>query len=217
MKIIIYLATILFVTLCGYCQEQPIDISYTKINNGYIIKAKNKSNERKEVKLTMEIVNLNGYSEPITKLVPANSTLDMVKLTFPMVGSGKYDFNYTYNYIAKPTDEEIALRDKILKEKLIKKTVKTAGDIKKGIIVFSKDGCSRCHYTSRYLIDNNIDFKILNVTENKDLNDLMWTLLRENNPLISGKTILMPVIIVDGKISHTMDDLKGFVSNLKAN
>ena len=51
MKIIIYLATILFVTLCGYCQEQPIDISYTKINNGYIIKAKNKSSQRNTMRI----------------------------------------------------------------------------------------------------------------------------------------------------------------------
>ena len=213
-----YLLIVFFlIAIIGYSQEQPVEILYSKIDNGYVIKAKNNSDERQEVKLTMEIVNLNGYKEPITKLVPAKTTLDMVTLTFPTVGNGKYDFSYTFNYISKPTEGEIALKDKILKEKLIKKTVKRAGDLKKGIIVFSIDGCSRCHYTTRYLIDNNIDFKILNVTENKDLNDLMWTLLREDNPLISGKTILMPVIIVDGKISHTMDDLKGFVSNLKDN
>ena len=44
----------------------------------------------------MEIVNLDGYTEPITKLIPAKTTIEMVTLTFPKVGKSKNDVRHTF-------------------------------------------------------------------------------------------------------------------------
>ena len=92
------------------------------------------------------------------------------------------------------------------------KTLSEIGDINKGIVVFSKDGCPRCHFTTSYLLDNNIDFKFINTSDSQDQNRLMWDLLRKDNPQLSS--ITMPVILVDGKISYNIQDLKETVSKL---
>ena len=144
-------------------------------------------------------------------MIPAKSTTEIATLTFIKGKSNKYSSKYSYR--PKPTQEELDFQKKRLEEKAIE----SIGDISKGIVVFSKDGCTRCHFTTSYLLDNNVDFKLLNTTENKEYNKLMWALLKRKLPESTLKSVVMPVILIDGELSYNMKDIKTFVTNLKNN
>jgi len=207
-KIHLFISFLLIISI-GYSQKNQVEVLTKKNKDNYVLSATNHSNVQQEITLTLTVENLRGYKKPVTKLIPAKSTIEIITLTFIKGKGNKYSSKYTYK--PKPTKEELAFQGKRLKEK----SMEDIGDITKGIVVFSKDGCSRCHYTTSYLLDNDIDFKLLNTSENKDYNHLMWTLLKEDNPVSSIKTVTMPVILINGKLSHSMKDLKSFVAGLK--
>lgn len=48
-----------------------------------------------------------------------------------------------------------------------------------GIVVFSKDNRSRCSYAKNYLLSKNVDFALLNFTQNPSHGEYMWYKLRE--------------------------------------
>jgi len=94
---------------------------------------------------------------------------------------------------------------------LKKKKANSNIDCSKGIIVFTKTGCPRCNKTLNYLVDNNIQFKYMDVVKNQEFNDLMWEKLHDNN--VSNE-IVMPVIIINGKLSHSHKDLDLFLKKI---
>lgn len=98
------------------------------------------------------------------------------------------------------------------KKKLKENTTTDLTNLDKGIVVFSKDGCPRCHRTTSYLVDNDVPFRMINTTKNKNGNTKMWEMVRKEVPKGS---ITMPVILVDGKLSYSIKDLQGFIANLK--
>lgn len=169
----IFIIALLLMNLTVFAQEHEVELLTQKNKYSFVFSAKNHSNVQQEITLTLTTQNLNGYKKPITKLVPAKSTINVVTLNFIKGKANKYSSKYTYR--PKPNQEELALQKKRLDEK----RMESVGDLTKGIVVFSKDGCSRCHYTTSYMLDNNIDFKLLNTTENKDYNKIMWDLLKK--------------------------------------
>ena len=205
------LITFLLATLLVYSQKHPVEVITDKNKNNYVFKIINHSNVQQEVTLTLTVTNLKGYKAPITKLIPAKSTKKIVTLTF--IKGKPHRYASQCSYIAKPTQKEISLQKKKEEEKIAKET----GNISKGIVVFSKDGCSRCHYTTSYLLNNNIDFKLFNISKNQDSRKLMWSLLKKKLPKAALKSITMPVILINGEISYNMKDIKAFVSQLKNN
>lgn len=60
--------------------------------------------------------------------------------------------------------------------------------------------------------DNNIKYTDMETTKNKEFNNLMWQKLRENKV---SNTILMPVIIINGKITHSHKDLNSFLEKIE--
>jgi glutaredoxin len=206
MKTSLHILTFLLISSISFAQEKAVEVIYTQDEDGFTFSAKNNRNVQHELTLTITPTNLKGYKKPITKLVPANSTVDITKLY--LVPNKKGSFKYSYSFQPKMTADEKMDQEK----KLAEKTLSEIGDINKGIVVFSKDGCPRCHFTTTYLLDNNIDFKFINTSDSQDQNRLMWDLLRKDNPQLSS--ITMPVILVDGKISYNIQDLKETVSKL---
>ncbi|WP_111307773.1 glutaredoxin family protein [Confluentibacter sediminis] len=205
------LLTVIFAlgTVIGFSQNKNIEILNTQNDKGFIVSVINNSSVQQEVTLTIVPTNLTGYKEPITKLVPSKTTIEIIKLFFIKNKGGSFSTKYSY----KPSLTE---KEKIAYNKKLEEKIKNdIGNIEKGIVVFSKDGCSRCHYTTSFLLDNNIDFKLINVTKDDKQNLFMWELLKKENPII--KNLTMPVILLDGKISYNIDDLKGFVGKLKNN
>ena len=86
---------------------------------------------------------------------------------------------------------------------------------KKGILVFSKNGCGRCTYAHNYLEKNKLDFKEINISTSSANKDFFWDTLRKSG--FNKRTVKTPVLVVDGKVHSHLPDLKGFLKDLKAN
>lgn len=205
MKTRSHLLTFLLISSIAFSQEKAVKVTYSQDKEGFTFSAKNNRNVQYELILTITPTYLSGYKEPIKKLVPANTTVQLTKLSF--IKKRKGSFKYSYSFRPKMTEMEIVEREK----KLAEKSASEINDINKGIIVFSKEGCPRCHFTTTYLLENNIDFIYINTTGNVNPNKLMWKLLKKNNPQLNSVTF--PVILVDGKISYNIKNLKKTVSN----
>lgn len=206
MKIRLQLLTFLLISSIAFSQEKAVEVIYAQDEEGFTFSAKNNRNVQYELTLTITPTNLSGYKDPIKKLVPANSTVTLTELYF--VKNKKGSFEYSYSFEPRMTENEIAQREKRLAEK----SASQISGINQGIVVFSKDGCPRCHFTTTYLLDNNIDFRYINTSEDVDQNRLMWELLKKDNPQL--RSVTLPVILVDGEISYNIQDLKETVSNL---
>ena len=83
---------------------------------------------------------------------------------------------------------------------------------KKGIVVYSKQGCGRCDYVTKYLRENNIPFQDLNISTNQAADDEMVEILFANG--FKGGSFTTPVITVDDKMHYNIKDLRGFLAEL---
>ena len=81
-----------------------------------------------------------------------------------------------------------------------------------GIVIFDKNECSRCERTIAYCIENNLDFKLLNISGSEDNAILMWQLLEQMG--YEEETVQTPVIIVNGKVTYNHEDLDLFLEAL---
>ena len=151
---------------------------------------------------------IKGYTKPIKKRIAPNSK----KLFLTVTLNGEYSYSSSYTFNPFYTKSDIAAKNEKLKQHQLDKGV----DINKGIVVFSKDDCSRCHRTSSYLLDNNIDFSFINISDKNQPENkkLMWSLLKKNG-YTKNSGVTMPVVLVDGKISYSHDDLLQFLKTLK--
>lgn len=202
-------STVLFlfvVTQDTLAQDYPVRIDVEKGKTSIRFYAINDLSVTQEVKLELiDIKGLKGYSKPITKSVPAGSR----RLMTSVVIGGAYSYRSSYTYIPKPSQAERFAIKKRKEEKLLKENE----NIMKGIVVFEKNNCSRCNMSTSYLLDNNIDFKIIDVSDGDGKgNRLMWDLIKKDG-FKEGK-ILTPVFLVNGELSHTHKDLKGFLEDL---
>ena len=80
------------------------------------------------------------------------------------------------------------------------------------ITVFTIDGCARCSYVSNYLIEKKVDFTVLNTSRDEAVNQYMWDKLRDQGDLTTQPRT--PIIMVDGILSHSHEDLKRFLKGL---
>ena len=206
MKLFSFLFILFSFSSFSFSQEKSIKIITTKNEKGIVYSVINFTSISQQVTLKVTTTNLRGNINKVTKTVNPNDTLILKKLYF--IKNKKWTQSYNYTYQPKPTIEE----NLTYQEKLSDKFTMKFHDMNQGIVVFSKDGCPRCHFTTNYLLDNNIDFKYLDTTNNEEANQLMWKVLKEKN---INEEIIMPVIIVNGKIAYNIDDLEDYVIALK--
>jgi len=201
--------TFLFMLLSWGCiaQENPIKIIERSEGNMVIFEVKNSDVLEREVTFWFnEIKGFRAPRKPLKVVVASGKTERILEIR----PKGGYSYNYGFtDKLSKATlsqnKEENTQKILSQAEQFIKSN--------KEIIVFSKDGCPRCHLTTSYLLDNEIDFQFINITEDKEKARLMRNLL-EVNGVPRGKEILMPVVLVNGKLTHTHKDIKKFVSTL---
>lgn len=194
-----------FVHFVGMSQEKPVTVKSLAKNNELIFTAVNTASVTQELTLTLtKSKGIKGYDKPIkTTLAPgANKTI----ATFPLEGA--YSYAYNTNYKEAPTTQEIGNRSNALKQH----TLKELSQIKEGIVVFDKTDCPRCQMSTAYLLDNDIDFKLLNITDNPKNKKLMWDLLKAEGVT---NNITTPVFLVNGQLSYSHDNLREFLSGLK--
>ena len=180
-------------------QEVAVIILEENTKEHYIFKAENTLSD--PVEITFELKEVEGLEYdgvPIVKLVPPKTVVEVTKLK--KIGK-RIGFLINYHQVLMPSEPEKTYDAKDYEQYV------------KGIVVFSKDGCARCSYTTNYLIENEVDFTLLNISQNQGHKDYMWDKLRAQGKSVKG--IRTPIIMVDGEMSHSHEDLRRFVKKLK--
>lgn len=191
---------------------QKNDVELLKSEAGNEITYYVKSNVRDAMTVEM---NVEGSGFTASAPMPVKTDLNafekklLVKITLDPSGNSSYNVSYrTYKKTSAPAGPQFTG---------IKSNVSTSSgedrpELKKGVVVFSKDGCGKCQYAKNYLKENNIAFKELNISQSDEDQQYMWKALMDGG--FSGSSVQTPVIMVDGKIHYNMD-LKAFLSGLK--
>lgn len=81
------------------------------------------------------------------------------------------------------------------------------------IIVYTREGCSRCSFVKKEMKKNQIEFEEVDVNGGSTEADNMWKLLRETG--FTGNTVTMPVVKVNGELHYNIKDLAGFIGEIK--
>jgi glutaredoxin len=64
-----------------------------------------------------------------------------------------------------------------------------------------------------YLIKNEVDFQIMNISDKEQYRSLMWKVIKDNGENLDK--VPTPVILVNGKPHHSFKDLNKFLKKLK--
>lgn len=206
MKKSIALIVLLCVFLQGWTQSKNIEFKVDKEPNALVITGYNHTDEALEITLIIKDIKLlKGYTKPIVKIVPPKSNILFVKLTFEY-DFYKYKLSYSFKEVETKIDKKIAAYNK--KDYYLKDVSK----INEGIVVFDDEGCGRCQLVTNYLVANDIDFKIIDLSTGKESTKLMWKIIKEKGADMNVKA---PVIIINGELSHSHKDLKTFLESIK--
>jgi len=198
-------ALIFFVSITTFSQQKDIEFKVEDKDNALSVICFNNSDVTQEVVLSIkEIKGLKGYSKPIKKVLPPNSKLLFIDLTYEYV----YSYKLAYSKKQVVSQEEKAL---ILAKKESFQ-LEDVSKINEGIVIFDDIECSRCSYATNYMLEHNITFKIVDISKSKENLNLMWKTIKEKGQSLKVKT---PVIMVDGELSHSHVDLQQFLEGLK--
>ena len=193
----ILLVLMFFCGMLGFSQSAEITIDAIVDNDTLIFFGSNNSNFVQDITIEItEAENLEGFMLPLTVRVNPNSTAIFHKLA--VKGEYTYDFTYVNQFPM---------------EKLIQPDYEVSDvKINDGIVIFDKTNCGRCQKVKAYFSENNIPFQSLNITDFPMHRKLMWDLLQLNG--FTGNNIKTPVMLVNGEISHSHENLMGFVQSL---
>ena len=86
-------------------------------------------------------------------------------------------------------------------------------EAKQAIIVFDKEGCSRCNRTLDYLARKKIPHFILNITKDKESDELMSGFVLETN--LNLATVTTPLIVMGGDIHFNISNLDAFMNEMR--
>lgn len=183
-----YLLTIVFTMLFIYCpaQEKKVLFLEQKADNKIDFLAINTTAIPQEV--TMEILNVNGLRgnrRPVTKRIEPKDTLQF----FSFIPSETYSYNY--NLKAKPILESIPFVDK------------QEIDTENGIVVFYRQDCPRSTRTVAYLMENERDFKVIDLQSKQENHSFMYQVLNDKNE--TPEKLQLPVVLINGSIYYNID------------
>ena len=194
----IILGFCLLVTTLGFSQSSEISIDAVVDNDTLVFFGSNNSSVIQDITLEItEAKGLEGFMLPLTMRVKPNSIQVFHKLA--VKGEYTYDFVYINQY---PMEQLI-------------QTDFTVNEVKvnDGIVIFDKTNCGRCQKVKAYLDAEKIPYQRLNITDVPMNKKLMWDMLKLNG--FQGREIKTPVMLVNGEISHSHQDLMDFLQNLK--
>ena len=206
MKAITYLTLFLFTCSSLLAQKKTIEFTTEKKDGILSIYGSNNLNEDLEITLTIKgIKMLKGYTKPITKLVKANSKELFIDLTYKY---DIYDYKLSYTYKKPQTEVQKAIASYNKEDYMLEDLSK----IDEGIVVFVDDGCGTCRLVTNYLVGNKIDFKVIDLANNQANQKFMWKTIKDKGASMKVK---LPVIVVNGDISHSHEDIKAFLESLE--
>lgn len=178
-----------------YAQDNGLVILEENTKTHYEFKAYNPLSD--PIEITFELKDVSGLdynSEQVVKLIQPQDTTVILKLKKT---SNNIGFLMSY--------QQILIPNKLYDPEDFTK-------YETGIVVFSKDGCPRCSYTTDYLIRKKVDFTLLNISQNEAYNQYMWDKLKAQGQ--NSKVIRTPIIMVNNVLSHSHQDLNWFVKQL---
>ena len=196
----------------GFAQA-PIVITHTEVDGKVLLQVHNNTDDMQDVVLTVTSENLSGYTSPIKTRVPAHSSVEAAVLTLIEDAPWRFSTKYKYKPVPKVSIGSIKQEEILLDARLqhfLNKKIENSSE--KEIVVFSKDGCKRCHYATNYLLEKGIDFTFLETANNKVNTALMWKMLQQQG--YTEKRVLMPVILINGKLYTSRASVKKFMSQL---
>lgn len=80
------------------------------------------------------------------------------------------------------------------------------------IIVYTREGCSRCSFVKKEMNNKQIDFFEVDINDGSAEANNMWKLLRATG--FTGTTVTMPVVKINGQLHYNIKDLAGFVNEI---
>lgn len=193
-KTIITICLNLFFCFC-WTQNDGIRILEENSKTHYTIRGYNPMED--PIEITFELKDVSGLNYdgvPVVLLIQPKDTLQILKLEKSGSGIG-FLMDYHQMLIPKKRYDPEAFKR-----------------YEKGIVIFSKDGCARCNYTTNLLIDKNVDFTLLNFSQNEAYLEYMWDKLEAQG--VTSKQVQTPIIMVDGVLSHSHENLRKTVKEL---
>lgn len=199
----------LFVSLFAFGQSVKVKTKKNPEKKQIEFFVINDSDFTQEVTLYFaEIKGLKGYDEPVTKQVaPKDKTL-FLTLTWDYI----YDYKYGIKKKEIRTDTDLA---KMAAEK-DPHMLMDFSKINEGIVIFDNVECKRCNLATSYMLDQGMDFKIVDITPNEKNaknRDFMQKTIKEKDKNLAQ--YITPIFIVNGKMTHSHKDLLAFIKSLK--
>ncbi|MFT6053326.1 MAG: glutaredoxin [Roseivirga sp.] len=184
--------------------QNYVKVEHIKKENIIYLTANNTTEKDYEYKFEFTLENLKMV-DMIEKIkIPAGEARPFAILALTdQSKSWKFNYKYWhYRYFEGGIFKEIA--------KTLQLSIEEAEN---SIIVFDKDGCSRCDKTLNYLESKKIKHHVLNITENKDNAQMMNGYASELG--LNLTTITTPMILMGGTINFNISDLDGFLFKMK--
>ncbi|MEM6517585.1 MAG: glutaredoxin domain-containing protein [Bacteroidota bacterium] len=193
----IFIYLLLLFSVYNYSQQVAVKILEQNEKTHYTFKGYNTLSE--PVEITFQLLDVEGleYNGQKVILIQPKDTVEIMRLK--KIGKS-IGFLMDYQQVMIP-NEPNKLYNPTEYEKY-----------NQGIVVFSRDGCTRCNYATNYLIKKNVDFTLLNFTQNPAHGQYMWDKLKEQG--VTSKQVRTPIIMVDGVLSHSHENLSQFVKKL---
>ncbi len=190
-----------FLLTMGSLVAQKKEVTITAEREGVHLIFKAENHTRSPQKLTFRLTKIKGMSDNKRQVVKTINPGAMVDLKKVRLTGGKYSYQY---------EKETEIPKAYLKQHTV--PLEDFSKINQGIVVFNKDGCGRCSYTTNFLIENGIPFRIIDITKNRENLNLMFELLEKNGVKESIRT---PVIMQNGVLSHSHEDLMSFLEQME--
>lgn len=206
------LILLLFLSLSVVAQQKEVEVTTEEVGSALLFKAKNNTSSPQLVTIRLDkFEGLKDAKVPRAKMVPAGKETVVRKV---VIAAESYTYTYNYDWKIPPSvmkkkeRQRLAALQALEKEQSIQYS--DGYDLETGIVVFNNETCPRCNRTTAFMLEHQIPFVLLNM-DNKENRALLREQLRKNN--ISG-TFVTPVILVDGKLSHSHEDLMSFLRTL---
>ncbi|MBA3985423.1 MAG: hypothetical protein H0X63_02345 [Flavobacteriales bacterium] len=183
---LLILIPILLMSYTGNIQNDKIEFLEVRSNNLLEFKVINHSILPYETEL--KIINLKGLRgnrTPVTKTVQPKDTVTFYSFTTSGANS------YNYHIKTKPIIEFIPFVE----------IQEVQSD--NGITVFYNKNCPRSVRTVAHLLENDKDFKVIDIMANRENHDFMYQVLKDKSEF--KEKFLLPVILVDGLVFFDID------------
>lgn len=184
-----YLLSIVFAMLFLHCpaQENRAVLLVQKEAGKLEFLVVNTTAIPQEVNLQIiDAIGLRGNRRPVTKRIEPKDTLQF----FSFIISETYSYNY--NIQTKPILENIPFIEK--QEEV---------DTEHGIVVFYRQDCPRSTRTVAHLMENERDFKVIDIQSKQENQVFMYQVLNNKNE--TPKKLQLPVVLVDGLVYYNIE------------